>query len=265
MELEDLIHDLDDKTKRLEQDTKKLQDKQKELDRLIANYEQLRLDLEVKRRRFKMDQKKASLHEVSQYSQEMSRLMKDLKKEKDVEKAKEQMETIKEKQKKYASEIRELSDELMNVTGTQKEIKAGDHVKLRATDQIGLVERINRDKAVVVMGQMQMTIPLAELLPANVPLEIRHERSVKADVVDYSKFENELDIRGMPPEEASHYLERFIDAAFMSSRPLIRIVHGKGTGVLRQLVARTMKSYPFKSVHHPPRNEGGDGVTIGTL
>ncbi|HUR30387.1 MAG TPA: Smr/MutS family protein, partial [Saprospiraceae bacterium] len=79
------------------------------------------------------------------------------------------------------------------------------------------------------------------------------------------KFENELDIRGMLPEEASHYLERFIDAAFMSNRDQIRIVHGKGTGTLRQLVARTMKGYPFKSIQFAEKAQGGDGVTIGLL
>ena len=110
-----------------------------------------------------------------------------------------------------------------------------------------------------------MTMPLSELVPANAPVEIKKHSSLTKDIGDYSRFENELDIRGMLPEEASHYLERFIDAAFMSSQYQIRIVHGKGTGVLRQLVARKMKSYPFKEVSHPEKNQGGDGVTIGIL
>jgi dsDNA-specific endonuclease/ATPase MutS2 len=46
---------------------------------------------------------------------------------------------------------------------------------------------------------------------------------------------------------------------------MIRIVHGKGTGTLRQLVARKMKGYPFKTIRHPDKKEGGDGVTIGEL
>ena len=210
LELEDLIHDLDDKTLRLSTEIRNLQDKQKDLDRLVANYEQLRLDLEIKRKKFKIDQKKASLNEVSQYSQEMNRLLKDLKNEKNAEKAKEQIEKIKVKQSQFSSEIKELAEELVEVT----DFKRGFLTK---------------------------------------------------DIGDYSRFENELDIRGMLPEEASHYLERFIDAAFMSSQYQIRIVHGKGTGVLRQLVARKMKSYPFKEVTHPEKNQGGDGVTIGIL
>lgn len=80
VEMEDLIHDLDDKVVKLDTEIKTVTDKQRELDRLIANYEQLRLDLEIKRKKFKIDQKKASLNEASQFSQEMNRLMRDLKK-----------------------------------------------------------------------------------------------------------------------------------------------------------------------------------------
>lgn len=265
VEMEDLIHDLDNKTQKLDSETQRLQDKQKELDRLIANYEQLRLDLEVKRKRFKIDQKKASLQEVSQYSQEMNKLLKDLRKEKDAEKARQQIERIKEKQSKYHGEIKELAEELAENTVVKKDLKEGDHVKLRSTQQIGTIERLTKGVAVVIIGQLRMTLPLSELLPANSPIEVRAQKSLQADVVDYSKFENELDIRGMLPEEATHYLERFIDAAFMSSVSRVRIVHGKGTGTLRELVKRITKDYPFKSVQFAEKKEGGDGVTIGIL
>jgi DNA mismatch repair protein MutS2 len=265
VELEDLIHDLDHKNQKLDEEIRSVKDRQRELDRLIANYEQLRLDLEIKRKRFKIDQKKASLHEVSQYSKEMNRLIKDLRNEKDAEKAKEQIERIKEKQKGVTDEIKQLAENLDEGSGRKQIIKEGDHVRLRSTQQSGLVVRVGKDNAVVIIGQMHMTLPLAELVIAKAPLEIKPQRSLQTDVVDYTRFENELDIRGMLPEEATHYLERFIDAAFMSHQSHIRIVHGKGTGTLRQIVARIMKAYPFKSIQHPPKNEGGDGVTIGML
>ena len=265
IELEDLITDLDDKTIRLANEIRNLQDKQRELDRLITNYEQLRTDLEVKRKKFKIDQKKATLNEVSQYSIEMNKLIKDLKKEKDADKAKEQIEKIKQRQSQVSTEIKSIAEELVDVSGFKRDFLVGDHVKLRSTGQFGVVDRITKDRAVVIVGQLQMTMPLTELVPANAPVEVNPHRSLKTDLVDYSRFENELDIRGMLPEEASHYLERFIDAAFMSNQSQIRIVHGKGTGKLRQLVAHKMKSYPFKSVTHPEGKEGGDGVTIGIL
>jgi DNA mismatch repair protein MutS2 len=265
MELEDLIHDLDDKNIRLQAELRQLQDKQKDLDKLVANYEQLRLDLEIKRKRFKIEQKKADLNEVSQYSQEMNRLLKDLKKEKDAEKAKAQIEKIKSRQGQVTSEIKNLIEEIADEPGAKRDFLVGDHVRLRSTQQFGVVERIEKDRAVVIIGQMKMTLPLVELVASNPPVEVQPHRSLNASLGDYSKFENELDIRGMLPEEASIYLDRFIDAAFMSSRDSVRIVHGKGTGTLRNLVGRAMKKYPFKEIKHPDKKEGGDGVTIGVL
>ncbi|MEP6645669.1 MAG: Smr/MutS family protein, partial [Saprospiraceae bacterium] len=265
VELEELIQDLDDKNQKLENEIRQIKDRQRELDRLIANYEQLRLDLEIKRKRFKIDQKKASLQEVSQYSQEMNKLIKDLRKEKDAEKVKEHIEKIKEKQKGFNTEIKTLASDLIDVSGIKKDFHIGDHVRLNSTQQVGTIERIEKSNAIVLIGQLQMTIPFSELVPAKAPIEIKTQRSLQTDVVDYTRFENELDIRGMLPEEATHYLERFIDAAFMSSQYQIRIVHGKGTGALRQLVARTMKVYPFKSIQFAEKNQGGDGVTIGIL
>jgi DNA mismatch repair protein MutS2 len=195
----------------------------------------------------------------------MNKLIKDLRKEKDADKAKEQIENIKEKQKAYNTEIKNLAEDLVDASGKKIDFKVGDHVKLRSTQQSGVIDRISKDTAMVIIGQMQMTLPIAELIPAKAPIEVKPQRSLQTDVVDYSRFENELDIRGMLPEEALHYLERFIDAAFMSSQQQIRIVHGKGSGTLRQIVAKTMKTYPFKSIQHPEKNQGGDGVTIGII
>jgi DNA mismatch repair protein MutS2 len=264
VEMEDLIHDLDDKVQKLEKELKQTSEKQRELDRLISNYEQLRTDLEIKRKKFKIDQKKAALNEVSHFTQEMNKLLRELRKEKDTVKAIEQIEKIKHKYTEVNTEIKSLAEEIVEV-GPQKALKEGDHVKLRSTQQIGMIDRIEKNRAIITIGQLQMTLPLSELVPAGAPVEVNPHRSVKSDTVDYARFENELDIRGMLPEEATIYLDRFIDAAFMSDRHLIRIVHGKGTGTLRQLVARKMKGYPFKSIRHPEKNEGGDGVTIGEL
>jgi DNA mismatch repair protein MutS2 len=265
MEMEDLIHDLDEKTLKLDKEIRQTTDKQRELDRLISNYEQLRTDLEVKRKKFKLDQKKAAANEVSHFTREMNQLLRELRKEKDAEKASAQIEKIKQKQVEVNTELKRLSVDLQEEVVQQKPFKEGEHVKLRSTQQIGVIDRITKDRAVITIGQLQMTLPLSELLPAGAPVETNPHRSVKSDTVDYTRFENELDIRGMLPEEASLYLDRFIDAAFMSDRHLIRIVHGKGTGTLRQLVARKMKGYPFKSVRHPEPKEGGEGVTIGEL
>lgn len=264
MEMEDLIHDLDDKTLQLGASIKTIQEKEKELDRLIANYEHLRLDLEVKRKMLKIEQKKSALAEVSQFGQEMNKLLRDLRKEKNEDKAREQAEKIKVRQQAITAELQALTGDLQASQPSRK-IAPGEHVKLRSTQQIGLVERVDKDRAEVIVGQLRMMLPLAELLPSGAPVEVNPHKSIRTDTGDYSRFENELDIRGMLPEEATRFVEKFIDASFLSRQAQVRIVHGKGTGTLRKLVERLMRAYPFQSVYHPERSEGGDGVTIGII
>lgn len=264
IELEDLLHDLDDKSRQASVSLDTLRTKEKELDKLIANYEQMRFDLEVKKKQFRLEQKHAALNESSHFSQEVNKLLRDLQKEKNADRAKELAKKIQENREVIKTEISNLIEEEKPVQ-TITEIKPGDHVKVRSTQQIGTVEKVFKDRAEIIVGQLKMTIAFRDLIKSGSPVEVKHYKSVQTQTDDYSRFENELDIRGMLPEEALRFLERFIDAAFMSKAHEIRVVHGKGTGALRNLVKKTMKGYPFKDVFHPVREAGGDGVTIGTL
>jgi DNA mismatch repair protein MutS2 len=82
----------------------------------------------------------------------------------------------------------------------------------------------------------------------------------------FNVFENKLDIRGLTPDEALRRVEEFMDRALMNSSSNLRIVHGRGTGVLRNTVKNKVREYrEVKQVYHPASNEGGDGVTVVEL
>ncbi len=73
----------------------------------------------------------------------------------------------------------------------------------------------------------------------------------------------ELDIRGMRAEEVYAELDRYLNDAYLADLPFVRIVHGKGTGVLRQVVRDIMKSHSLVSTFRlGEAGEGGDGVTV---
>jgi DNA mismatch repair protein MutS2 len=76
----------------------------------------------------------------------------------------------------------------------------------------------------------------------------------------------EADIRGMRAEEVYAELDRYLNDAYLSNLPFVRIVHGKGTGVLRQVVRDILRSHPLiASFRLGEAGEGGDGVTVATL
>jgi len=75
--------------------------------------------------------------------------------------------------------------------------------------------------------------------------------------------ENELYLRHLIIEEAYLKLGKYLDDAFMSGFIQVRIVHGKGTGVLRNFVRKELKKHPLVKSSRPGEyGEGGDGVTI---
>jgi len=75
-----------------------------------------------------------------------------------------------------------------------------------------------------------------------------------------------MDVRGKTADEAIDMLGSQLDRAALSGTPLIRVIHGHGTGRLRQVLREYLKSSPYVSTFRPgERAEGGDGVTIVTL
>jgi DNA mismatch repair protein MutS2 len=78
--------------------------------------------------------------------------------------------------------------------------------------------------------------------------------------------DSELRIRRLRIDEALPKLDHYLNAAFMAGLPWVRIVHGKGTGVLRQAVHETLTEHPLvKSFRFGDWGEGGTGVTIVEL
>ncbi len=76
----------------------------------------------------------------------------------------------------------------------------------------------------------------------------------------------ELDLRGQTTEEGLRRLDLYLDDAYMAELPWVRIIHGKGTGVLRAAVRDALNGHPLVTSYHPgDDNEGGDGVTIVKL
>ncbi len=76
----------------------------------------------------------------------------------------------------------------------------------------------------------------------------------------------EINLRGQRADEALEALERYLDSAYLAGLPFVRIIHGKGTGKLRQVIREALSHNPnVKSYEAGRGNEGGEGVTIAKL
>ncbi len=76
----------------------------------------------------------------------------------------------------------------------------------------------------------------------------------------------ELDLRGLTVDDMLIELGRYLDTAYLAGLPFVRIIHGKGTGALRQAVRDELRHHPLVgSFQAGETNEGGEGVTIAKL
>jgi DNA mismatch repair protein MutS2 len=76
----------------------------------------------------------------------------------------------------------------------------------------------------------------------------------------------ELDLRGQRADDALESLDKYLEKAYLSALPFVRIIHGKGTGRLRTVVRETLGRHPYvNSFESGKEKEGGDGVTVAKL
>jgi DNA mismatch repair protein MutS2 len=76
----------------------------------------------------------------------------------------------------------------------------------------------------------------------------------------------EVDLRGLMAEDALDKMERYLEQAFLSGLPFVRIIHGKGTGRLRQAVREALRGHEYvKSFEEGGDKEGGEGVTVAKM
>lgn len=267
--VDQLLIDLQREKQELEEQLQKMTEREKKLEKLIKNYENMYRELEFNRKKLKLKSKEQELQQVARDNKEFEKLIREIKEEKNLEKAKEMAAQVRAQRSDLVENVDELREKVYYEPTASKaknaDIKVGDYVKLRSGGATGTVESIKKKKVVVLMGVMKMTANLKDLLPAKEPLEIISSKRVKTDTIETSvKFESQIDLRGMTKSESLKLVESFVDKALMTSATHLKILHGKGTGVLRDAVKMKLREYSdsISNVYHPRREEGGDGITI---
>ena len=147
-----------------------------------------------------------------------------------------------------------------------------DAVAIGATVQVstlggklGRVVELRGDEAVVAVGAVKLTAPLDSLRPVERTAPAEQARAITGDVPEV-EARTEIDLRGLRVDEVDAILTYAVDAAVRAELRAIRIIHGKGTGALRDRVAEMLrKDTRVKQYRLGAWNEGGAGVTVAEL
>ncbi|MCU0489744.1 MAG: Smr/MutS family protein, partial [Anaerolineales bacterium] len=169
-------------------------------------------------------------------------------------------------------------------------IRLGDKVRLRTLGSQGVVTALSQDEAEVQLGVLRVRARLAELELASggiprrsdetssgsepVAKPARRSADSPKEAVPPGQVGSslpvspgiELDLRGRRADDALEALERYLDSAFVAGLPFVRIIHGKGTGRLREVIRQALGEHAYvKSFESGGEKEGGDGVTVAKM
>jgi DNA mismatch repair protein MutS2 len=147
-------------------------------------------------------------------------------------------------------------------------IAVGDRVVVTTLDQEGVVAQDLGESALVTIGSMRITVPKAELRRRGGPQpRPKHDRAAsEARLTAATNAQTQLDVRGQRYVEAEPKVDQWIDQAVLNGYSPLRLVHGKGTGLLGRGLQEYLRAHPsVTGVRYGNADEGGSGVTVFEL
>jgi DNA mismatch repair protein MutS2 len=148
----------------------------------------------------------------------------------------------------------------------RERLQVGDAVWVESLQQAGQLLTLDGDEAEVQVGAFRARVPVVDLERRPMPSQVTATERVTVDLSSRPLPGVELNLRGQRVEEALSELDKYLDDAYLAALPYARIVHGKGTGALRDAVREALADHPLVASFRPGElNEGGEGVTVVTL
>lgn len=170
------------------------------------------------------------------------------------------------------SETNKQSDEPR--ANSNEPIKVGAKVRT-SFGNIGVVEKMDKEVAEVLVGGMRLRERIKNLQAVGEP-ENNQSQSLGEKLQNQAKSANlrldtedanaELNLIGKTTADAEYEIDRFLDEAYLAALPQVRIIHGFGTGALKNFVHHFLKGHPhIKKFAFAPSDQGGNGATIAEL
>jgi DNA mismatch repair protein MutS2 len=267
--LEQVLGDLQDKQRRLSDDTVRAAELRAEAERAAKEAAEIAERLRASERVERKGAKKKLADELLRARAQVQDILEDLKRERTLEKAREAKQKLGDIETREQPRLTDAADTVPVVR-----LQAGDRVELARLGKTGtLLEAPQGKKRVRVrVGDVDMSVAVSSLTGLAGPHE--PERSAAASPRRLSPGVSPaeagaatvLDLRGKMADEALEATVAALDKAALAGAPLLRVIHGHGTGRLKTVIREYLKSSPYVAAFRAgERAEGGDGVTVVEL
>lgn len=240
---------------------------------LRSRYEQRLLDLEVLKRELRRQVAEEVDLQVREKVAELDEIILDLRTQPEptVEKVSDERRRFKSRVKEIRQEVEAMLPPVYAQPDEPFVLKKGDAVTVTTLDIDGeLLNDPGENDAIVLIGSMKMSIPVKDLRPARHFVEKKKQEQLSAasqiSAAKSMTIHPELKLIGMRAEPALTNLDKYIDDAYLAGLDSVRIIHGKGTGALKQAVWQYLSNHhAVASFRLGEQSEGGAGATVVKL
>ncbi|MGK7388916.1 MAG: endonuclease MutS2 [Candidatus Cyclobacteriaceae bacterium M2_1C_046] len=264
VEYDKALSNLQEQLRSIQEREKTLERREEESLKIINEYKRLKEDIDKSQKQILNKAKEEAATLVAKANREIEKTIRHIKEnkaeKKETKRIREQLSSFKEKHKKAEREEKEVD---------LSPIKKGDIVEVIGSSAAGEVIDIQGKKAEVRIGDLKSLIKIDRLKKTS-KREIKKTQATRRATADISskvmEFRSTLDIRGKRAEEALPLVDKYLDDALLAGAQEIKILHGKGNGVLKDLVRNHLKGYSrIERVADEHIERGGAGITVVTL
>lgn len=223
----------------------------RDLNLKIDEYNSLKDELDNKIIEFENDKQNLK----KKYEEELNRFIEEIK-----EKAIDKLDSIKERKQDFI--VKEIEDLKVNIVKEDETFEVGDNVKVGDGDRIGEITTINGNKVEVNVNGLSIKTDISNL--TKMPKIVK--RSFKAETRTRKEIKHEIVVVGKHIDEALELVEYFLDDALSNNLEQVKIIHGIGTGQLKNAIRDKLKKLKFvKSFADGDFHDGGSAVTMVKL
>lgn len=264
-----LVNQLEFEKRQYQEKLESISKKQEWLETEHKDYKDLKEDLENERKTILNAAKKEAEGLLSSANRRIEQTIKEIKEAKaDKEKTRQARQELNQHRNKVSLST-EKKRSLQSPVAPAPPI-VGDQVRIIGQESVGELIRIKGKKAEVMMGSIKSLVDVENIEKAVHAENKSYDRNARVKGLNYDQraadFKSNLDLRGNRASEAVSKLDSFIDDALLLGIGELRIIHGKGDGVLREVIRNYLRDYDYiKSIKDEHVDQGGAGVSVITL
>ena len=261
--IDSLLVDLEREKKQIYDTKVNLSNQQNKVKNLVAENEKLKTFLEENKKVLIKEAKLEAQKIIKDANKLVENTIAEIKeKQADKEVTRELRQNLQKQM--VANQVKEEKKPVV-VASVEGPIAVGDWVQLTGSETAGQVIEINRGNLVLAIGDLRSVVKKdrVQKISNKQAKKVVQSNSFSGSISEaITNFNAELDLRGMRGENAIYEVEKYLDKAIMLGFPYVKIIHGKGDGILRKLIREYVRKYSqVNRVEDEHQDRGGDGIS----